>query len=453
MKKYLWIVALVAALTMVFAGCGDGDSGGGSDVTITFDVNTPATYEGPSITAPDPVKIKSGAAIGTLPAAPSGTGDYGLTFNGWFTAKTGGTLITPSSTFSTSTTVYAQWTEFNPDTDVAISFNLNYEGAPANIIVTGKVGEALGDKWPADPTRPGTVKGKENDNDSWAFIAWVQYDSGGGGPYTSETVLPGSIIDNTVWAKWGPSTGWPLDVLPPGMATSGVEKVILENAWYPAYYFELPAGKTWGDFNGITFDVMVGPESIDKGNSCRGIRLMGNYKNSDFELLPTAGVGNYPDGIMVAPYASSGTADTNKNAPYILNDLAQAWKTIGQALADMGEVPEIWKWFTISHKIDGSNKNGSYDDANKPADSATGPFIFGVAITSQAGGGTSEWIKDVTLVGNFGTDSVKAKPLYFSEGGKTYPAFLGWASTASGDGLPEAYRGMEDGSTPVAVPK
>ena len=47
-------------------------------------------------------------AIGALPAGPAAPA--GHTFSGWFTARTGGTMITPATMFLGDTTVYAQYT-------------------------------------------------------------------------------------------------------------------------------------------------------------------------------------------------------------------------------------------------------------------------------------------------------------------------------------------------------
>ncbi len=48
-----------------------------------------------------------GSTIGTLPTATRN----GYSFNGWFTAKTGGTQVTASTTVTGNVTYYAQWTE------------------------------------------------------------------------------------------------------------------------------------------------------------------------------------------------------------------------------------------------------------------------------------------------------------------------------------------------------
>ncbi len=53
----------------------------------------------------------------------------GYTFNGWYTAASGGSKITSTSTISANTTIYAQWTQIK----YTVSFNANGgSGAPGN---------------------------------------------------------------------------------------------------------------------------------------------------------------------------------------------------------------------------------------------------------------------------------------------------------------------------------
>ena len=66
--------------------------------TITFNANGGSCSTGSK-------KINCGDTIGTLPTP---TRTY-YTFNGWYTATSGGTKINTSTTFASSTTVYAQW--------------------------------------------------------------------------------------------------------------------------------------------------------------------------------------------------------------------------------------------------------------------------------------------------------------------------------------------------------
>lgn len=69
-------------------------------ITITFD----AVTNGGS-TSETSRSINYGYAIGTLPTA---TRQY-YKFSGWFTAPTGGTKVTASTTFTAATTLYAQF--------------------------------------------------------------------------------------------------------------------------------------------------------------------------------------------------------------------------------------------------------------------------------------------------------------------------------------------------------
>ena len=76
------------------------------EVTVTFDGNG-GTASKTTMT------VEKGKAIGTLPTATRS----GYTFNGWYTAKTGGTKISSSTTVSANTTYYAHWTEKQKDSD------------------------------------------------------------------------------------------------------------------------------------------------------------------------------------------------------------------------------------------------------------------------------------------------------------------------------------------------
>jgi hypothetical protein len=450
MKKYLWIVALIAALTMVFVGCGDGDdSGGGGDVTISFSWNTPAGYGGPALTTPDPVKPASGAAIGTLPAAPSGTVDFGLVFKGWFDAATGGTQVTAASKFTKSATVYAQWESFDPLTQVPITFNFNYPDAPPSIVRVATIGAALGDaNWPAEPSRPGNVVGNLTNNDTWAFTGWYQYENGTGDDYTSETVMPGQIIDNTVWAKWAPKTGFPTETPPAGTDLARAEKIILQNGNEAAFYFTLPAGKTWSDYSGISADYLIGDNAWIAENGVRTHRLFGNYKLSDFSdvIIPDNSSANLPNGFIVANL-------NNYNAPYIIHQVTAAWSSVETFVnTELGLDAKPWEWFTINYDITGTKGHSGFLQENLPAAGATGPLYFCLGFTKAGAPGTTQWIRDVTLIGNTGTDSVIAKPLYIKDGNNVYPAFMGYPTT-TGNGTEENFRAMADGSAPPTVDK
>jgi len=81
-------------------------------VTVTFDARGGTT--------PSPITVTSGSAYGTLPT----TSRTGYTFEGWFTAASGGTQVTPSTivTATSNHTLYAHWT--------AETCALTYSGGP-----------------------------------------------------------------------------------------------------------------------------------------------------------------------------------------------------------------------------------------------------------------------------------------------------------------------------------
>lgn len=97
-------------------------------ITIVFDANGGACDEKTRV-------AYSGYAIGALPAAERAHWQ----FSGWYTAKNGGTKVSADKTFTTNTTLYAQWTglSFN------VSFNVN-GGECATASMSGKVGQKLG---------------------------------------------------------------------------------------------------------------------------------------------------------------------------------------------------------------------------------------------------------------------------------------------------------------------
>lgn len=68
--------------------------------TVTFDANGGTTANPSSITK------SSNAELGTLPT----TSRTGYTFNGWYTARTGGTKISTTTKVTGNATYYAQWT-------------------------------------------------------------------------------------------------------------------------------------------------------------------------------------------------------------------------------------------------------------------------------------------------------------------------------------------------------
>lgn len=123
------------------------------------------------------------ATYGTL-TNPTRTG---YTFNGWFTAETGGTQVTSSTKVQiTSTqTLHAHWTA----NTYTVSFNSHGGTAKSNATVTYDATYGAGTNWPADPTRAG-----------YTFNGWFTAENGGNQITSSTKVQITSA--QTLHAHW-----------------------------------------------------------------------------------------------------------------------------------------------------------------------------------------------------------------------------------------------------------
>ena len=482
------IFAILAALT-VFAmiGCNsDTDPGPeqkGETFTVTFD------SDGGSAVA-----AKTGIKSGEKIAAPANPTKDANVFEGWFIGDKAWDFA--KDTVTDNITLKAKWTPFDKATQAKVTFKLK-DGVSSDIEKVVKKGEALGDNFPAAPTRPThdfvkwTVSedGTTGDDftkttvvsvDITVYAQWkikeglegeivtVNFDSNGGSDVESQEVEKGSTIalpneptregykfvgwfkdeefkeewdfeeavdeDITLYAQWEEVTE-----IPPPVAVDkepGIEVITLENAWQAVYQFKLPAGKKWEDYEKITVEYMIPDEAtLNAENGARAIRLYGNYKPANFKFITTA------KGSKVAVY------DYNEgNGDWILADAGGGWKSIATFFTEQGITAGVGDWFTITYPIDGSKKNGSYKDVNKPADNATGPFYFGLGIAGQ-GTGTTSHVKNVTLVGYVAADNVIATPTYFkntldASDTAEYPAYTGYGNVDGSAG--------EDGAARVA---
>jgi hypothetical protein len=226
----------------------------------------------------------------------------------------------------------------------------------------------------------------------------------------------------------------PIPILPPPEV---IEEVTLENGWYAVYRFDLPAGRTWGDFEKITAEYKFDAANLASGIG-RGARLMGNYTEADFEFhtsdANTVALANYLNG---------------KNAEYILHNTSGSspFPPLVDFLTGLlGVAPAADQWFTLDYPIDGSTKHANYDIANMPAANATGPFYFGLGLPGQDNGGNTYQVKNVKLVGYEGVNDVIARPVVFTCDGVDYPAFTGYPTTDGSNGYAEANRTMVSGT-------
>lgn len=125
-----------------------------------------------------------GSTLGTLPT-PTRAADaqYTYTFKGWFTAATGGTQVSASTTVTGNVTYYAQWTA-NIRSYTA-TFNGNGGGTPSPSTITKTYGSELGTL----PTCSRT---------GYTFLGWYTASSGGT-KISSTTKITGTV---TYYAQW-----------------------------------------------------------------------------------------------------------------------------------------------------------------------------------------------------------------------------------------------------------
>lgn len=487
---YAVLAALITLSMFAMMGCSDDPGNKPTTYTVTFNSN------GGSSVASIP-GIKSGDKI-TAPADPTKAGN---TFGGWYKEE----ALTTAWNFATDTvtssiTLYAKWTANVPGT-YTVTFNSN-GGTPVTAIPNVTSGTTI--TKPADPTKDDFEFGGWYKQDTlttaWNFTTdtvtsnitlyakWneksdvtyydVTFSVDGGSAVTAQRVASGGKVtkpadptkaDNTfvdwykeaafttVWnftsdtvsanttlyAKWAPTStggGGPHD---PGSFKDKVEWVALVNSVFVPYVFELPDGYAWEDYMGITADYKV--EAYYMNKQVRNIRLLGNYKESDFGYVVGDGAANLDKEYFIASYNSG------KNAPYIIHEGPSYVDIDNNGIkelltADSGSIVAD-SWFTLQYNITGSatTAHSGFLQENNPGVKDKGPFIFALGISGNGTpNGFVQQIRNVTLVGYTGAPSVIGYPLYIKSTvtQEMVPAFTGYPSSSGADGVNEMYRGL-----------
>ena len=149
---------------------------------VTFNYN----YEGCADPTVVTANVVSGQTYSRVPAAnfPADPEREGYNFVGWYTvaAATGGTRVRTSTNITVDTAVYARW-QVIPQ----VTFNYNYEGAPASVTVTTVSNKVPVAGFPADPAREGLE-----------FVGWFTAEEGGD-EVDKDYIFSASA---TVYARW-----------------------------------------------------------------------------------------------------------------------------------------------------------------------------------------------------------------------------------------------------------
>lgn len=125
-----------------------------------------------------------GSALGTLPTPiRASTAEYSYTFAGWFTAASGGTQISSTTTVTGNVTYYAHWTATKRS--YTATFNGNGGSTPSPSSITKEYNTALG-------TLPTCTR------TGYTFLGWYTASSGGTKISTTTVVTK----DITYYAQW-----------------------------------------------------------------------------------------------------------------------------------------------------------------------------------------------------------------------------------------------------------
>ena len=159
---------------------------GKRDVTAVFELKSyTVTWNANGGTvSPASVSKTHGSTLGTLPTPTrAATAEYSYTFAGWFTAASGGTQISLTTTVTGNVTYYAQWTATLRS--YTATFNGNGGGTPSPSTITKTYGSELGTL----PTCSRT---------GYTSLGWYTASSGGT-KISSTTKITGTV---TYYAQW-----------------------------------------------------------------------------------------------------------------------------------------------------------------------------------------------------------------------------------------------------------
>lgn len=311
-----------------------------NNYTLTFNANGGSVSESSR-------SLAYGTAYGTLPT-PSRTG---YTFKGWFTASSGGTQVTTTTTMGASnTTVYAQWTVINYKIAYNLNGGTNASGAATSFNITSSTITL------PTPTRTG-----------YTFGGWYANSSFSGSAVT--TIPTGSTGNKTYYAKWNLVTytiRYSLD----GGTISG--NPTSYNVTTSTFTLPTPTktGYTflgWTGSNGTTASTSVSISQGSTGNKS----YTANWKINSYKLTYNANGGSVSTASKSLTYGSAyGTLPTPTRSGYKFN----GWYTASSGGTKVSDTTTIGasnvtiyaQWSLVTYTIN-YNLNGGTNPSSNPS--------------------------------------------------------------------------------------
>ncbi|MDE6260578.1 MAG: InlB B-repeat-containing protein [Oscillospiraceae bacterium] len=253
--------------------------------TITFDPN-----DG---TGGGTLTTDANGKLSALPANPTRTG---YTFDGWYTAKSGGSKVTTSTPFKEDTTVYAHWTQ-NSTTPADKTYTVTFDANGGSVSPSSAVTNADGKVSLPTPARTG-----------YTFAGWYTAPSGG-------TRVGASMVfsaNTTVYAQWSQLSDTPsavyYQIYTPGVTYGGSFSV--SHTYAAPGTLVTVAASPWSNYE-------LSQLLAIRADTGREVYFTGSYYNQYTFLMPDSDVqliGSYAQtytGIVTPSYP-----ETNTGAAY-----------------------------------------------------------------------------------------------------------------------------------------
>ena len=342
----------------------------GAPITIKFDSNNGSgSVESKTYTV--------GNAFGSLPAGPKAPA--GHTFDGWYTAKSGGTRIKVDSIVSTSyTTLYAQYKGKN----IMVTFDSQGGSNVSQKSVTynGTYGELT------SPTRS-----------NYIFDGW--YTAAGGGSKVTASTTVTATDDHKLYAHWKS-----INVSVKFDVNGGSGSIDNKTYTVGGTYGSLPGGPKAPA--GYTFDGWYTEKSggtrikVDSTVSASYTTLYAQYKYKNIKVTLNAQNGSANSQKTVTYNGTYGTLDTPKRTGYTFD----GWYTAASGGSKVTSSTKVTAtddhtlyahWKGNSYKVNFDSTGGSsvksktvtfgstYGDLGQPTKSG---FVFAGWFTEKTGG-------------------------------------------------------------------